>query len=97
MTALPCRPLLDDLVQLFHDTLDDALLGVYLHGSLAMGCFNPQKSDIDLLAVGNEPLDNRQKMRLMQGVVALNALVPEKGIDFGSRSVLCDGARDAAH
>lgn len=27
------------------------LVGVYLHGSLAMGCFNPARSDIDLLVV----------------------------------------------
>jgi len=27
------------------------LAGVYLHGSLAMGCFNPAHSDLDLLAV----------------------------------------------
>jgi hypothetical protein len=27
------------------------LIGIYLHGSLAMGCFNPQRSDVDLLAV----------------------------------------------
>jgi hypothetical protein len=27
------------------------LVGVYLHGSVAMGCFNPDRSDVDLLAV----------------------------------------------
>ncbi len=27
------------------------LSGIYLHGSLAMGCFNPAHSDVDLLAV----------------------------------------------
>jgi predicted nucleotidyltransferase len=31
--------------------LGENLAGVYLHGSLTMGCFNPQRSDIDLLAV----------------------------------------------
>ena len=31
--------------------LEDNLIGVYLHGSLAMGCFNPLRSDIDLLVV----------------------------------------------
>lgn len=29
--------------------LGDNLLGVYLHGSLAMGGFNPERSDSDLL------------------------------------------------
>lgn len=31
--------------------LGDNLVGIYLHGSLAMGCFNPERSDIDLLVV----------------------------------------------
>lgn len=30
------------------DTLGENLIGVYLHGSAAMGCFNPAKSDLDL-------------------------------------------------
>jgi predicted nucleotidyltransferase len=29
-------------------------VGVYLHGSLAMGCFNPDRSDIDLLVVTHQ-------------------------------------------
>ena len=32
-------------------TLSGNLVGIYLHGSLAMGCFNPERSDIDLLAI----------------------------------------------
>lgn len=31
--------------------LSGNLVGIYLHGSLAMGCFNPDRSDIDLLAI----------------------------------------------
>ena len=31
--------------------LGDNLVGVYLHGSLAMGCFNPERSDIDILVI----------------------------------------------
>ena len=33
------------------DVLADDLVGVYLHGSLAFGCFNPELSDLDVLAV----------------------------------------------
>lgn len=29
----------------------DALVGVYAHGSLALGCFNPRRSDLDVLVV----------------------------------------------
>jgi hypothetical protein len=31
-------------------------LGVYLHGSLAMGSFQPHRSDLDVLAVSDQPL-----------------------------------------
>ena len=31
--------------------LGSDLTGIYMHGSLAIGCFNPQRSDIDLLVV----------------------------------------------
>ena len=31
--------------------IGDDLAGIYLHGSLAMGCFNPDRSDIDLIVV----------------------------------------------
>src|SRR5262245_20594409 len=36
--------------------LGDNLTGVYLHGSLAMGCFNPMRSDIDLLVITRSAL-----------------------------------------
>lgn len=31
------------------ETLGDNLIGIYLHGSAAMGCFHSQKSDDDIL------------------------------------------------
>ena len=31
----------------------DALASLYLHGSLAMGCFNPRYSDVDLLVIAS--------------------------------------------
>src|SRR5579872_4704845 len=36
------------------DALADNLVGIYLHGSLTMGCFHPERSDIDLLVVVRE-------------------------------------------
>jgi predicted nucleotidyltransferase len=42
------------------------LIGVYLHGSLASGCFNPRTSDIDLLVV-----TRRRVGRLKHGLAAL--------------------------
>lgn len=42
---------LNRVVELFKEELGGNLVGIYLHGSLAMGCFNPDTSDVDLLLV----------------------------------------------
>ena len=59
-----------------------ALTGVYLHGSGAMGCFNPLKSDIDLLVVIDGTFDDEKKLRFMDMVVKLNSVAPPKGIEM---------------
>lgn len=50
------------MVEGCRDILGDKLRGVYLHGSLALGCFNPARSDIDVLVVVDEPLDTDTKL-----------------------------------
>lgn len=57
--------------------LGDELLGVYLHGSLAMGCFNPQRGDIDLLAVTRGRLDRTARPRLAR------LLLQQSGVPSG--------------
>jgi streptomycin 3"-adenylyltransferase len=42
------------------------LIGVYLHGSLALGGFQPDTSDIDLLAVVQEQIDEETARRLVE-------------------------------
>ena len=42
------------------------LSGIYLHGSLAMGCFNPDRSDIDLLVVTTRGMSIETKRRVVQ-------------------------------
>jgi predicted nucleotidyltransferase len=49
-----------------HAILDDELVGIYLHGSLAMGCFNPECSDIDLLVVTTRPMSLNTKRRIVE-------------------------------
>ncbi len=58
------------------------LVGVYLHGSMAMGCFNPHKSDIDLIIVIDEDISDEQKLDFMNKIVELNEVAPEKGIEM---------------
>ena len=59
--VLPAAPLaiqlqLDRITRSLYETINQNLVGVYLHGSLAMGCFNAEYSDIDLLAITHHPL-----------------------------------------
>ena len=53
------------LVEAFEHILEADLVGVYLHGSLAMGCFNPTRSDIDLLVVVDQELASQTKRDLV--------------------------------
>ncbi|WP_155832630.1 nucleotidyltransferase domain-containing protein [Butyrivibrio sp. AE3006] len=45
---------LNEFVEQTKEILGDNLVGIYLHGSYVMGCFNLQKSDLDLIIVVNE-------------------------------------------
>src|SRR3712207_6291017 len=56
-----CRAQVDGLVEDIRAALGDNLVGVYLHGSLAMGCFNPQTSDLDVLVVTRERMASSQR------------------------------------
>ncbi|MCH5287111.1 MAG: DUF4111 domain-containing protein [Christensenellaceae bacterium] len=70
--------------------LGDLLVGVYLHGSAVMGCFHERKSDVDLLVVVNETLEDELKRRFMDMVVRLNADAPVKGIEMSIvRKAVC--------
>ena len=65
------------------EILGENLAGVYLHGSAAMGCFNPVKSDLDLLAVVRETPDDACKRAYMDMVTELSARMPENGTHGG--------------
>ena len=64
------------------EILRDNLVGVYLHGSAVMGCFNPEKSDIDLIIVVKDSMSDADKRAYMDMVVDLNADAPAKGIEM---------------
>ena len=82
MTLLEIDNLINSFVERSKAILKENLVGVYLHGSLAMGCFNSQKSDIDLIIVVNEPLSDAIKKEYLDMVVEHNAKAPKKGIEM---------------
>src|SRR3990172_5919924 len=48
------------------EILGTNLAGIYLHGSLAMGCFNPKRSDVDLLVVTRQGMDVKIKRQVIE-------------------------------
>ena len=62
--------------------LGDSLAGIYLHGSAAMGCFNPDKSDLDFLLVVREPMADARKREYMDMLTVLDREGPAKGIEM---------------
>jgi len=46
--------------------IEDNLVGLYLYGSLAMDCYNPRLSDIDIIIVAKERLSEQQRNRIVE-------------------------------
>ena len=70
------QPILSEFAEGSTRTLGENLSGIYLHGSAAMGCFDPARSDIDLiLTVRKEPSDEEKKA-FLQMLLALQEAMP---------------------
>src|SRR5215469_6682092 len=80
--------LLSDIVTECRCLLGDDLVGIYLHGSLAMGCFNPDASDVDFLVVTKTKLPPEKRKELAQAMIRLSAHAPRKGLEM---SVITQG------
>lgn len=63
-----------------------------MHGSIAFGCFNENKSDIDFIVVVREKPSQSQKEAMIQTLLDLNAQAPPKGFEM---SVLLE--KDCKH
>lgn len=82
--------MLDALVDRLSALLGDALVGIYLHGSMTMGCFNPESSDIDVLVVTSGDVPMATRHAIGDALEELSALAPPKGLELSivDRSVL---------
>lgn len=54
------------------DVLGTSLVGMYVHGSLALGCFNA-RSDVDLIAAVSRPLGLEEKLALTDVLLHVSA------------------------
>lgn len=73
--------LLEAFTALCRQVLGPRLTGVYLHGSMAMGCFHTGQSDIDLIVVVEDSMTTGQKIKLMEQILLLNVQAPAKGLE----------------
>lgn len=58
------KDFITDLQQGIKGVISNNLVGFYLHGSLALGGFNPKCSDIDILVVTNKSIITEEKRNL---------------------------------
>ncbi|HJA31175.1 MAG TPA: DUF4111 domain-containing protein [Candidatus Eisenbergiella pullicola] len=77
------RTFAEGLIALLRRQLGEDLKGVYLHGSLAMGCFYFPKSDLDLIGVSSRRLCQEEAESLNRAIADRAAGMPgEGGLEF---------------
>lgn len=76
------QDVINDFISMSQSIFMSNLTGIYLHGSMAMNCFNPEKSDIDIIIVIKNDLSDEQKKAFMNQVVKLNERAPIKGFEI---------------
>jgi predicted nucleotidyltransferase len=64
------------------------LAGVYLHGSLAMGCFNPERSDLDLLVVTRERMAPEERRDVAEALLRYPVAPAPIEVSFVSQTQL---------
>lgn len=74
--------ILNLILQEYKAILKENLVGIYIHGSIALGCFNWDKSDIDYIVIVNEKLSLNTKLKLMESTIKINSLSTNKGLEM---------------
>ena len=67
---------LQEFIRETKEHLKDNLCGIYLHGSLAMDCYTPGKSDVDLLIVIQNDISLNEKNSLIRKYMKLEDEFP---------------------
>ena len=74
--------LLKEIVLQYRAILGENLVGIYLHGSLAFGCFRWETSDIDFLVAVQAPPSLDEKLALLRVLAGLERSAPSKGFEM---------------
>lgn len=81
----PARSTLETLEAELRDLLGSNLVGMYVYGSLAFGCYNPARSDVDVLVVTRRRMAAETRRALS---AVLRAIPVKMEISFLSRADL---------
>jgi hypothetical protein len=73
---------LDDVTARVRDIFGDRVVGVYTTGSLALGDYHTDRSDIDLMAVAAEPPDLDLRRQLVRQLDHRVLHCPAAGLEF---------------
>lgn len=76
------KKVLETVKEVFTDCLGDSLVGIYVHGSTALGGFVWERSDIDFLVVVNRKPTFDEKMQVMKNVVNIHKNSNPRGIEM---------------
>lgn len=60
----------------------EKLTGIYVHGSLAFGCFHWENSDIDFIIVTKKEPEMQQKEQLIRELLRIDEGCPQKGLEM---------------
>lgn len=63
---------IEAVINLCKTYISDKLTGIYLHGSLAMGCFNPDRSDLDLIVVVKKKIPSETKIEIVKELMNIS-------------------------
>lgn len=77
-----CEKVLEEIKETYCNHLADNLVGIYVHGSIALGGFVWEKSDIDFLAVVKQGLTYEEKLSLMREVVKIHKRANPRGLEM---------------
>lgn len=72
--------ILNQIIGGFTNILNENLVGIYLHGSLATGYYT-EESDIDIIIITNSPLSFNTKRKIIDEILSIKN-APKKGIEM---------------
>lgn len=82
MEKMTADELLKRIAERYREILGDDLTGIYVHGSLAFGCFNAKCSDVDFIVVTERQPDTAEKTAMTEVLLSLSDAAPEKGFEM---------------